>query len=93
MDRNIQLKKGLPAIGPNQVSVPEQYYKVILDSYPKPRCIAILINNKSGNQPLQAYVTTVDSIENLTGINFFPWLPDEVETKIEGRVKIELWKW
>jgi endonuclease G len=87
------LKKGLPAIGPNQVAVPEQYYKVILDCYPKFRCIAILMNNEAGNLPLKTYVTTIDSVEKLTGIDFFPWLPDEVELRIEATAKVEGWKW
>jgi len=87
------LVPGLPVIGVNRVSVPEYYYKVLLDFYPKPKCLAILMKNQPGNLPLREYVTTVDKIEKLTGIDFFAWLPDEVEVRIESAKQTDQWKW
>lgn len=87
------LKANLPTIGPNKVSIPELYYKIVLDLTPKPRVIALLIPNQKGSYSLQQYVVTVDEVEKLTGIDFFPVLPDEIETVIESRKSVEKWKW
>lgn len=87
------LKIGLPTIGPNKVSVPEYYYKAILDYTPKPRCIAFLIQNKGDSNALQHFTVAVDRIEELTGLDFFAWLPDAVEIKLEKECKPDLWSW
>ncbi len=84
-------------IGKGRVLVPEQFYKVILAPFHgKVRAIAFLMpnhNEKVGrkNRPLQEYVVTVDSIESLTGIDFFPALPDKIEKKIESSYNLKDW--
>lgn len=87
------LKANLPTIGSSRVSIPEMYYKIVLDISPKPRVIALLIANEKGKNPLQQYVVTVDEVEKLTGIDFFPFLQDDTETVIESRKSVEKWKW
>ena len=67
--------------------------KVVLcpDSNP-PRAIGFLYKNTSGNHPLDSYVNSVDQMERITGIDFFPALPDEVEEKVEAEYDLGLWK-
>lgn len=88
------LSSGLQSIGHNKVSVPDYYYKVILDNK-KGLCkaIAFIIPNKSSKEPLQRFVTSVDKVEKLTGINFFPLLPDDLENKLECSVNLNAWIW
>ncbi|MBU6158825.1 MAG: DNA/RNA non-specific endonuclease [Bacteroidetes bacterium] len=88
------LEKGLQVIGPNRVAVPEYYYKIILDYHSQhPKMLAWLMPNQASDESLQFYVVSADSVETLTGIDFFPALPDSVEEKLEAMKKINLWEW
>lgn len=88
------LTDGLPTIGENKVSIPKYYYKVILD-YTEPGIhgIGFILANESSNEPLQNFAVTIDSVENLTGIDFFPLLPDSQEELIESTLCIDCWNW
>ncbi len=37
------------------------------------------------------YVLTVDDVERLTGIDFFPSLPDNIESRIEAQADLSEW--
>lgn len=66
-------KDGLGTIGENEVFVPRYFYKVVFtDAEKSPRCIGFLFDqtNMSSTDPF-AYSVPVDSIEKLTGIDFF----------------------
>ncbi len=87
------LKKGLETIGrQNEVAVPEQFYKVILYcNSPKIRMIGFLMNNEPSNEPLRSFVVPVDQIERLTGIDFFPFISDDLERKLESTQEVDAW--
>ena len=88
------LKPGLPSIGPNKVSVPELYYKVILDyRMPEYKAMGFVLPNAGSSLPLTQFAVTIDSVERLTGIDFFPALPDKDESLLEGNICIPCWKW
>jgi endonuclease G len=76
----------------NQISVPDYYFKIILkhDDLTS-KCIAFLMPNEKCPFPLESYVVSVDSIEKMTGIDFFPGLPDPTETEIEALVETTNW--
>lgn len=80
------LKPGLPAIGRiNKVAVPEQFYKVVLSvNTTHVKGIAFLLNNEPATGPLSQFVVSIDSVEKLTGLDFFPLLPDTLETRLEA---------
>ena len=85
------IKPGHTTIG-NKVAVPQYYYKVIFDiSPPSFKMIAFILENKGSNQPLKAFVVTVDEVEKLSGLDFFSDLPDLIEDKLEKEVNIALW--
>ncbi|MBK7885424.1 MAG: DNA/RNA non-specific endonuclease [Chitinophagaceae bacterium] len=86
------LKEGLQKIerGINKVAIPEQYFKVVLDHVNK-RAIGFLMPNKDCEYPVMNYACTIDSIEALTGIDFFANLPDAEENKLESAVDINKW--
>lgn len=77
----------------HRVVVPDAFFKVVLctDSRP-PRAIGFIYKNTAGNHPLDSYMNTVDEVERITGIDFFPALPDDVEQMVESRADIELWR-
>ena len=88
------LTQGLPAIGPNAVSVPAYYYKVLLDySAPQIKTIAFILPNAASDESLFHFAVPVDSVETLTGIDFFPLLPDAEETVLEKSLCTECWNW
>jgi endonuclease G len=86
------LTKGLKTIGPDHVSIPELFYKVILDNHePEIKGIAFLIPNASQSASLQTFVVSIDSVESVTGIDFFPEFPNEA--LIEKTSQIAQWDW
>lgn len=86
------LKEGLPSIGPNRVSVPEYYYKVILDSQePDSHGIGFILPNEPSKLPISAFAVTIDSVEKVTGLDFFPALPKGSQTTLEGTNCFECW--
>ena len=88
------LKDGLKTIGPNKVSVPEYYFKVILDlTGSEKKAIGFVLPNSTSTLPLSEFAISVDSVETLTAINFFPKLENTEEEKLESSICIECWSW
>lgn len=78
-------------IGKNKVVVPEAFFKAVLRTGDNPQAIGFIYKNTSGNRPKDSYVNTVDEVERITGIDFFPSLPDDVEKKVEAECDLGLW--
>ena len=86
------LKGKLKTIGKEKVAVPNQFYKVLIDNNTgKTKMIAFLLPHKDSNKPLYTFVVSVDSIEKLTGIDFFSELNDAVENKLEASSSYKNW--
>lgn len=72
-------------IGANHVAVPDGFFKVLLVGYPKsPKAYGFVYKNEAGSRPMKSYQLTVDEVERITGMDFFPALPDNVENRIEA---------
>lgn len=86
------LKGKMKTIGKDKISVPNQFYKIVLD-YTKPeiKAIAFLIPHKDSKRPLYEFVVSIDQLEQLTKIDFFPELPDDIETKLEAANNYKNW--
>ena len=69
------------SIGESKVTVPLFYYKAVY--CPKRGMTAFLMPNRKIGEPLSAWVVSVDVVEALTGIDFFPQLPPEVQDELE----------
>ena len=78
-------------IGRNRVRVPERFFKVVLCRQGKPKAIGFIYRNEGKKQPMQDAVYTVDEIERLTGIDFFPALNDDIENRIEATATLRDW--
>lgn len=87
------LKKYLRKIGKeNQVSIPKQFYKIVVNLDPKhPHAIAFLMPNELCEGFYEDYMVSIDEIEALTQIDFFPNLPDELETYLEKSKTSDRW--
>lgn len=78
----------------HKVRVPEAFFKVILAGVEKgkPKTIGFIYKNSAGNRTLDAYVNSVDQVERITGYDFFPSLPDNIENAIEKECNMKDWK-
>jgi len=82
------------SIGSNSVSIPKYFYKVILDyNQPEIKGIGFIIENKKGELSLTSYAVSIDDVEKITGIDFFPLLPDEIENHVESSFSTDKWSW
>lgn len=80
-------------IGSNEVSVPDEFYKVILDfTEPEIKGIAFIIPNEISNNKLEDYAVSINEVEAITGIDFFHEFYDEKSaTEIENSFDLSLW--
>jgi len=86
------LKGKMKAIGEEKVSVPNQFYKVLIDNNSgQTKVLAFLMPHKDSNDPLYKFVVSVDEVEKQTGIDFFSELDDEIENRIEASSNYKHW--
>lgn len=85
---NNDLKKVSRSV--NGVSIPEQFFKVVVDFKAK-KAIAYLIPQEKSDYPVEYYATTIDEIETITGIDFLHQIDDQTETLLEKQKDIALW--
>lgn len=78
-------------IGENQVGVPDAFFKVILCMSDKPKALGFVFPNEDVSGKFNHYVTTVDEVESVTNIDFFHFLPDNIETIVESVSNLNLW--
>ena len=78
-------------IGENDVFVPEAFFKVILRLTSEPSAIGFVVRNNEGKKKKDQFVNTVDDIERITGIDFFPALPDDIENVVESTANLKDW--
>lgn len=82
-------------IGEGKVTVPERFFKVLLrfTAPGQAQAIGFLYDNEDKvNRPLADYAVTVDSVESVTGINFFSKLDKRVERKAESQFDWKYWR-
>ncbi|MFM9987363.1 DNA/RNA non-specific endonuclease [Flavobacterium sp.] len=86
------LTNNLNTIGKENVSVPRFFYKILLDnSRGEYKVIAFLLPHEPSEKPLNTFVVPIDKIEKMTGINFFPNLPDNIENRLEKSADYKDW--
>ena len=81
-------------IGDNDVGIPGSYFKVLVDlSPPDHDMAAFLLPNKGSSMDPSQYVITVDSLESVTGYDFFAFAPDQhIIEWLESTLDKENWK-
>jgi endonuclease G len=68
----------------NEVSIPELYYKIVLDiTGEEKRGVAFLIPNGDCTYPIMSYATSIDVIERRTGLRFYSNLPEDLASKLK----------
>lgn len=88
----VLLNREHETIGRNKVVVPEAFFKVILCLHGKPKAIGFVVRNNEGKRKRDQYVNTIDEVERITGIDFFPALPDDIENEVEAHANLDDWR-
>lgn len=80
-------------IGDNEVAIPAAYFKVLLDlSAPGSKGIGFVIPNEVSFDPLYKFAVSIDRVEEISGLDFFPdLLENEEEAELEGDFNIDIW--
>ena len=79
-------------IGINTVVVPDGFFKVLLVFHEGTyEGIGFYFENAAGHRPLTAYAKSIDEIEEITGMDFFYLLPDDLENQVEQSFSEEFW--
>lgn len=79
-------------IGESNVVVPGMLYKAVLAPKAVPmRAIGFLYPNKKAQGSLTQHVVSIDEIEELSGLDLFSSLPDDVEDVIEATADFKQW--
>ena len=77
-------------IGTNKVTIPGNYYKIIY-AESSHKMIAFLMPNEKLESDVGTYTVSVDSIEQLTGLDFFHQLEDDLENELEACTDWDNW--
>ena len=88
----VLLNREHETIGENKVVVPEAFFKVILCLQGKPKAIGFVVRNNEGKKKRDQFINTVDDVERITGYDFFPALPDDLENEVESHADVKDWR-
>ena len=80
-------------IGPNKVTVPSHFYKVVFDLTPPQKMIGFILPNQGNKADLRTFAVTVDKVEELTGLDFFSTIPQPHQEQLERTITVENWHW
>ncbi len=76
------------------ICVPKKFYKVMLQTDgQRYRAIGFVIPQHYKNADLVNYAQSIDNVEKVAGLDFFPALPDELENQVEGEAPREAIWW
>lgn len=81
-----------PRIGRQGVVVPQRFFKALLqEAEGRWSAIGFVFENEASDADLWVHTLSIDSLERLTGMDFFPHLPDSIETAVERETDLSWW--
>ena len=83
---------GVPPKSTKLPGIPSGFFKVILDLTPPMKMIGFIVPNRSARNHLKSFVVTVDQVEEITGMDFFSRLHNNIEKPLESR-RSDLSEW
>ena len=81
-------------IGENQIAVPTHFFKIVVDvnNPDKPEALAFVIPNEGlSSRHYNEFLTAIDEIEALTGLDFLSSLPVTIQREIESQKASIIW--
>lgn len=86
--------KPIKHIGKNRVAVPHAYYKALMVcNENEQKAIGFVLPNENLTSPLVSYTMSIDELEDITGLDFFPALDDSIEDRIEAKFNVGDWQY
>jgi endonuclease G len=86
------LKGDLPLAGRSGIQAPKYFYRVLLVAREQGiKGIGFILPAAGSKKSLMSYAVPIDSVESVTGIDFFSNLPDRTEKAIEASLDSTLW--
>lgn len=79
-------------IGKNNVAIPTHFYKAVLvinDTVQE--AVGFIMPNEKSKKSVFHFAASIDSIENISGLDLFPALRDRYEKKIEAQYDLKYW--
>ena len=86
-------EKKQKTIGPNEVTVPAAFYKVVLSTGPPRKMLAFILPNANSKQPLQHFLVPATEVERRTGLTFFSALPPDEAARLKANTSPDGWQW
>jgi len=87
------LENGLEAIGDEDVSVPNAFYKIVFrEEGDAIKVMAFLFPHEESQKALTNFLVPITTIEEKTGIDFFYHLAENVQNELETTVTAKGWK-
>ena len=72
--------------------IPDAFFKILIDDQDgTTRVLAFLMSQNARSSDLTQYLTSIDKIEQVTGLDFLSKLPDKQENQLESTVPSTLW--
>jgi endonuclease G len=77
----------------NGIEIPDAFFKILFDEQQgNLRTLAFLIpQTVTGKEPIEKFITSIDEIERLSGLDFLAPLSDKNEDQLEAAVANSLW--
>lgn len=66
----------------HKVTVPEAFFKVVLCVKGDPWAVGLIYKNADGDRPKGDYQNSIGDIERITGLRFFPRMPEKVRENL-----------
>lgn len=83
-------KSDVAPIGFSKVTVPRAFYKVLV-APEQFKAIAFALPNAPSDRPVMDYAVTINQVERLTGIDFFPQLLKGLNEELEASLDKNAW--
>ena len=79
-------------IGERGVEIPDAFFKAVMyEKNGKYHAIAFIMGNDANRYYLKDCAVSINELESITGLDFYPMLDDSVEEQVEARVNFSDW--
>lgn len=79
-------------IGKNKVAIPDKYYKVVIELTGNDiKGIGFILDHEKSSASLSSFSMSIDEVEKITGLDFFPTAPDDIEKRLECCARYSDW--
>jgi endonuclease G len=86
------LDNPIDIIGENKLSVPRAFYKTLISfKGGEAKGLAFIIPNKKSTKSIYSYVTSIDEVEKITGIDFYHNLDTAIQDRVEANLDVKKW--